>query len=193
MHSAQLGRSSAFIAYRPVSLLRTRNSFVKQSGLELVGRSGSRSTVSLQMSTKSASQQIVIAVIAFGFLFGAIYPLANNSLRFATADKSLSGAATKMRQSEIDDRLRTVPVFAVTDDKNSPYVAEGQVCCDFMPFFPGEEILVQALGMLWDSHALFKIHGMYKYVVSIFLLICSVGHFEVLVCLCLLYVMETNT
>eukprot|EP00288_Rhodomonas_lens_P015422 CAMPEP_0177701878 /NCGR_PEP_ID=MMETSP0484_2-20121128/6842_1 /TAXON_ID=354590 /ORGANISM="Rhodomonas lens, Strain RHODO" /LENGTH=344 /DNA_ID=CAMNT_0019213133 /DNA_START=32 /DNA_END=1066 /DNA_ORIENTATION=+ len=75
-------------------------------------------------SSKSPVQQLVIFVIGFGFLFGALYPLINNSLRFAQADKSMSGAATRMRQQEIDERVVRVPAFAVTDDKGSPYVAE---------------------------------------------------------------------
>jgi len=75
-------------------------------------------------SSKSTSQQLVIFVVGFGFLFGALYPLINNSLRFAQAPKEVSGAATGMRQKEIDERVVRVPAFAVTDDKGSPYVAE---------------------------------------------------------------------
>ncbi len=80
---------------------------------------------------KTATQRVLVAIIAFGFLFGAVYPIANNSLRFAMADKSLSGGATRMKQEEIDQRLKTIPVFVVTDVKNSPYVAENQVRCYF--------------------------------------------------------------
>ncbi len=48
----------------------------------------------------------------------------NNGLRFATADQSMSGAATGLRQQEIDERLERIPAFAVTDEKGSPFVAE---------------------------------------------------------------------
>lgn len=48
----------------------------------------------------------------------------NNGLRFATADRSMSGAATGLRQQEIDERLERIPAFAVTDQGGSPFVAE---------------------------------------------------------------------
>ena len=89
-------------------------------------------TVVTMTTEKSASQRLIVGVIAFGFLFGAIYPLANNSLRFATADESMSGGATRMRQDEIDQRLKTIPVFVVTDLKNSPYVADGKVPVEYV-------------------------------------------------------------
>ena len=48
-----------------------------------------------------------------GFLFGALYPLINNSVKYAQAPKELSGAATGLRQKEIDARLSRVPAYAV--------------------------------------------------------------------------------
>lgn len=48
-----------------------------------------------------------------GFLFGALYPLINNSVKYAQAPKELSGAATGLRQKEIDERLSRVPAYAV--------------------------------------------------------------------------------
>ena len=36
----------------------------------------------------------------------------------------MSGAATGLRQQEIDERLSPIPAFAVTDEKGSPFVAE---------------------------------------------------------------------
>jgi len=119
-HGGLAFRGSAALASRPRSALGAPAGPVTHT------RTHTRPLGIAMQSTKTAGQRAIIAVIAFGFLFGAIYPLANNSLRFAAADKSMSGAATKMRQSEIDERLRTVPVFVVTDTKNSPYVAETQ-------------------------------------------------------------------
>jgi len=76
------------------------------------------------MEGKSFEQQALIFVIGFGFLFGALYPLINNSLRYATAPAEMSGAATGLKQKEINERIVRVPAFAVTDAKGSPYVAE---------------------------------------------------------------------
>ena len=50
--------------------------------------------------------------------------MVNNGLRFATAGPSMSGAATGLRQEEINERLQPVPTFAVTDEKGAPFVAE---------------------------------------------------------------------
>jgi hypothetical protein len=36
----------------------------------------------------------------------------------------MSGAATGLRQQEIDERLQPVPAFAVTNENGSPYIAE---------------------------------------------------------------------
>ncbi len=72
----------------------------------------------------NSAQVFLVFVLGAAFLFGAIYPLANNGLRFATADRSMSGAATGLRQQEIDERLSPIPAFAVTDEKGSPFVAE---------------------------------------------------------------------
>lgn len=75
-------------------------------------------------SEKSPVQLIIIGVLGFGFLFGALFPLINNGLRTGMAGESMSGAATGMKQKELDERLSKVPAFAVTDDKGTPYVAE---------------------------------------------------------------------
>jgi hypothetical protein len=71
-------------------------------------RSG-RPATGLRMQTeKSASTQFIIGFLAFGFLFGALFPLINNGLRVGTAGDEMSGAATGMRQKELDSRLSKV-------------------------------------------------------------------------------------
>ena len=82
--------------------------------------------VGLKMQTgeKSASQQIIVGILAFGFLFGALFPLVNNGLRTGLAGDEMSGAATGMKEKELNERLSKVPAFAVTDDAGKPYVAE---------------------------------------------------------------------
>ena len=64
--------------------------------------------LAMQTGEKSASQQIIIGILAFGFLFGALFPLINNGLRVGTAGQEMSGAATGMRQKELDERLSKV-------------------------------------------------------------------------------------
>ena len=63
----------------------------------------------LAMQTeKSATTQFIVGFLAFGFLFGALFPLINNGLRVGTAGDEMSGAATGMRQKELDSRLAKV-------------------------------------------------------------------------------------
>ena len=59
-------------------------------------------------SEKSPVQLIIIGVLGFGFLFGALFPLINNGLRTGMAGESMSGAATGMKQKELDERLSKV-------------------------------------------------------------------------------------
>lgn len=78
----------------------------------------------MQAGEKSTTTLVIVGILAFGFLFGALFPLINNGLRVGTAGKEMSGAATGMKQKELDSRLSKVPAFAVTDDSGKPYVAE---------------------------------------------------------------------
>jgi len=78
----------------------------------------------MQTGEKSTTTLVIVGILAFGFLFGALFPLINNGLRVGTAGKEMSGAATGMKQKELDSRLSKVPAFAVTDDSGKPYVAE---------------------------------------------------------------------
>ena len=62
----------------------------------------------LAMQTeKTATQQIIVGILAFGFLFGALFPLINNGLRIGTAS-DMSGAATGMKEKELNERLAKV-------------------------------------------------------------------------------------
>jgi hypothetical protein len=62
----------------------------------------------LAMQTeKTATQQIIVGILAFGFLFGALFPLINNGLRVGTAS-DMSGAATGMKEKELNERLAKV-------------------------------------------------------------------------------------
>lgn len=68
-----------------------------------------RPSTGLRMQTeKSASTQFIIGFLAFGFLFGALFPVINNGLRVGTAGDDMSGSATGMRQKELDSRLSKV-------------------------------------------------------------------------------------
>jgi hypothetical protein len=56
----------------------------------------------------STTKNLIVGFLAFGFLFGALFPLINNGLRIGTAGQEMSGAATGMRQKELDERLSKV-------------------------------------------------------------------------------------
>lgn len=56
----------------------------------------------------TTTKNLIIGVLAFAFLFGALFPLINNGLRIGTAGQEMSGAATGMRQKELDERLAKV-------------------------------------------------------------------------------------
>ncbi|EKX55272.1 member of Tic22 family [Guillardia theta CCMP2712] len=80
----------------------------------------------LQSSEKGGAVKILIPILGVGFVFGGLFPLINNGLNYAKLDSSISGAATGLKQKEIDEKLKRVPAFAVTDDQGTPYVAEYQ-------------------------------------------------------------------
>ncbi len=64
--------------------------------------------LAMQTGESSVTKNIIVGVLAFGFLFGALFPLINNGLRIGTAGQEMSGAATGMRQKELDERLAKV-------------------------------------------------------------------------------------
>jgi hypothetical protein len=71
-------------------------------------RRGRCGGLAMQTGESSATKNIIVGVLAFGFLFGALFPLINNGLRIGTAGDEMSGAATGMRQKELDERLAKV-------------------------------------------------------------------------------------
>ena len=86
--------------------LRSTGTLATQGSARQTAR---RTAGGLAMQTeKSATTQFIIGFLAFGFLFGALFPLINNGLRVGTAGDEMSGAATGMRQKELDSRLAKV-------------------------------------------------------------------------------------
>ncbi len=64
--------------------------------------------LSMAAGESSTTKNLIVGFLAFGFLFGALFPLINNGLRIGTAGQEMSGAATGMRQKELDERLSKV-------------------------------------------------------------------------------------
>lgn len=86
-----------------------------QSGLRPARRAAGGLT--MQTGESSTTKNLIVGILAFGFLFGALFPLINNGLRIGTAGQEMSGAATGMRQKELDQRLSKVRIalFKVLD------------------------------------------------------------------------------
>jgi hypothetical protein len=82
------------------------------TGHERGRRPAQRAAGGLAMAAgeSSTTKNLIVGFLAFGFLFGALFPLINNGLRIGTAGQEMSGAATGMRQKELDERLSKVHV-----------------------------------------------------------------------------------
>ena len=70
-----------------------------------------------QAGESSATKNVIVGILAFGFLFGALFPLINNGLRIGTAGQEMSGAATGQRRGL--QRARGIGAFCNRTGKSS--------------------------------------------------------------------------
>eukprot|EP00960_Hanusia_phi_P048088 758760-Hanusia_phi.AAC.9 len=120
-HTPLLSSSLKSIHPRPHGLIRYHGAGPRQRIPSLrqpaISNQGVRG---LQSSEKGSGVKILVVLLGVGFVFGGLppsFPLINNGFNYAKSDPSISGAATGLRQSEIDEKLKRVPAFAVTDDQ----------------------------------------------------------------------------
>jgi len=106
--SGLLGRGLR--AFPAVAHSSAQRAELAATGRERGRRPAQRAAGGLAMAAgeSSTTKNLIVGFLAFGFLFGALFPLINNGLRIGTAGQEMSGAATGMRQKELDERLSKV-------------------------------------------------------------------------------------